>query len=79
MVRRAQASLDCFTVIFSPYQYRQFRIIEFLRYATFARWMDLDHPGAVRARIFEIAVQPLVVAPREEALAHAIGQRSLAR
>ncbi len=37
MVRSTKASLDYFTREFSPYQYRQFRILEFPAYATFAQ------------------------------------------
>ena len=37
MIRGTQRSLDYFTREFSPYQYRQFRILEFPRYATFAQ------------------------------------------
>ncbi|MEM7099121.1 MAG: M1 family aminopeptidase [Pseudomonadota bacterium] len=37
MIRGTQKSLDYFTQAFSPYQYRQFRILEFPRYATFAQ------------------------------------------
>ncbi|MEJ2133057.1 MAG: M1 family aminopeptidase, partial [Gammaproteobacteria bacterium] len=37
MMRGAKASLDYYTREFSPYQYRQFRIIEFPRYQTFAQ------------------------------------------
>ena len=37
MIRSTQKSLAYFTKEFSPYQYRQFRILEFPRYATFAQ------------------------------------------
>lgn len=37
MLRSTTASLDYFTREFSPYKYRQFRILEFPRYATFAQ------------------------------------------
>ena len=37
MLHSTKASLDYFTREFSPYQYRQFRILEFPRYATFAQ------------------------------------------
>lgn len=37
MLRSTRASLDYFTREFSPYQYRQFRILEFPGYATFAQ------------------------------------------
>ncbi|MCZ6870428.1 MAG: M1 family aminopeptidase, partial [Gammaproteobacteria bacterium] len=37
MMRGAKASLDYFTTEFSPYQYRQFRILEFPRYQPFAQ------------------------------------------
>ncbi len=37
MIRGTKKSLDYFTQEFSPYQYRQFRILEFPRYATFAQ------------------------------------------
>jgi hypothetical protein len=37
MLHGTRASLDYFTREFSPYQYRQFRILEFPRYATFAQ------------------------------------------
>ena len=37
MIRGTKKSLDYFTREFSPYQYRQFRILEFPRYATFAQ------------------------------------------
>ncbi len=37
MIESTKASLDYFTQAFSPYQYRQFRILEFPRYQTFAQ------------------------------------------
>ena len=37
MIAAAKAGLDYFTSNFGPYQYRQFRIVEFPRYATFAQ------------------------------------------
>lgn len=37
MIRGTKKSLDYFTQAFSPYQYRQFRILEFPRYASFAQ------------------------------------------
>ncbi|HEY5646515.1 MAG TPA: M1 family aminopeptidase, partial [Pseudomonadales bacterium] len=37
MMASSKASLDYFTREFSPYQYRQFRILEFPRYETFAQ------------------------------------------
>lgn len=37
MIRGTKKSLDYFNAAFSPYQYRQFRILEFPRYATFAQ------------------------------------------
>lgn len=37
MMRSAKASLDYYTREFSPYQYRQFRILEFPRYERFAQ------------------------------------------
>ena len=37
MIRGTKKSLDYFNAEFSPYQYRQFRILEFPRYATFAQ------------------------------------------
>ncbi len=37
MIESTKASLDYFTREFSPYQYRQFRILEFPRYQTFAQ------------------------------------------
>ena len=37
MIAAAKASLDYYTANFGPYQYRQFRIIEFPRYASFAQ------------------------------------------
>lgn len=37
MINSVKKSLDYFTKNFSPYQFRQFRIIEFPRYATFAQ------------------------------------------
>lgn len=37
MINSTKKSLDYFTKNFSPYQFRQFRIIEFPRYATFAQ------------------------------------------
>ena len=37
MIAATKAGLDYFTANFGPYQYRQFRIIEFPRYATFAQ------------------------------------------
>lgn len=37
MVRATQESLDYFTQNFGPYQHKQFRIIEFPRYASFAQ------------------------------------------
>ena len=37
MIDATKAGLDYFTRNFGPYQYRQFRIIEFPRYATFAQ------------------------------------------
>ena len=37
MIRSTQKSLEYFTREFSPYQYRQFRILEFPRYASFAQ------------------------------------------
>ncbi|HLX29162.1 MAG TPA: M1 family aminopeptidase, partial [Casimicrobiaceae bacterium] len=37
MIAATKAGLDYFTTNFGPYQYRQFRIIEFPRYATFAQ------------------------------------------
>jgi len=37
MIAATQKSLDYFTREFSPYQYRQFRILEFPRYETFAQ------------------------------------------
>ena len=37
MFAATKAGLDYFTANFGPYQYRQFRIIEFPRYATFAQ------------------------------------------
>jgi ABC-type transport system involved in multi-copper enzyme maturation permease subunit len=37
MLDAAKASLDYYSTHFGPYQYRQFRIIEFPRYATFAQ------------------------------------------
>jgi ABC-2 type transport system permease protein len=37
MMNSAKKSIDYFSREFSPYQYRQFRIIEFPRYATFAQ------------------------------------------
>ncbi len=37
MIDGTKASLDYFTREFSPYQYRQFRILEFPRYQTFAQ------------------------------------------
>ena len=37
MIRGTKKSLDYFTEEFSPYQYRQFRILEFPRYASFAQ------------------------------------------
>ncbi|HJU21247.1 MAG TPA: M1 family aminopeptidase, partial [Casimicrobiaceae bacterium] len=37
MIAATKAGLDYFTAHFGPYQYRQFRIIEFPRYATFAQ------------------------------------------
>ena len=37
MIEGTKASLDYFTREFSPYQYRQFRILEFPRYQTFAQ------------------------------------------
>jgi ABC-type transport system involved in multi-copper enzyme maturation permease subunit len=36
MIESTKRSLDYFTREFSPYQYRQFRVLEFPRYATFA-------------------------------------------
>jgi ABC-2 type transport system permease protein len=37
MIEAVKASLDYFTVNFSPYQHRQVRIVEFPRYASFAQ------------------------------------------
>ena len=37
MIDATRAGLDYYTANFGPYQYRQFRIIEFPRYATFAQ------------------------------------------
>ncbi len=37
MIESSKASLDYFTRAFSPYQYRQFRILEFPRYQVFAQ------------------------------------------
>jgi len=37
MIAATKAGLDYFTAAFGPYQHRQFRIIEFPRYATFAQ------------------------------------------
>ena len=37
MIEASKKSLDYFTQAFSPYQYRQFRILEFPGYATFAQ------------------------------------------
>ena len=37
MIAATKAGLDYFTANFGPYQYRQFRIVEFPRYATFAQ------------------------------------------
>ncbi len=37
MIRGTKKSLDYFNTEFSPYQYRQFRILEFPRYASFAQ------------------------------------------
>jgi len=37
MIAATKAGLDYFTTAFGPYQHRQFRIIEFPRYATFAQ------------------------------------------
>jgi ABC-type transport system involved in multi-copper enzyme maturation permease subunit len=37
MIESTKRSLDYFTREFSPYQYRQFRVLEFPRYATFAQ------------------------------------------
>jgi hypothetical protein len=37
MIAATKAGLDYFTRNFGPYQYRQFRIVEFPRYATFAQ------------------------------------------
>jgi ABC-2 type transport system permease protein len=37
MIRGTKKSLDYFSVEFTPYQYRQFRILEFPRYASFAQ------------------------------------------
>ncbi len=37
MIRSTKKSLDYFNAAFSPYQYRQFRILEFPRYQTFAQ------------------------------------------
>jgi hypothetical protein len=37
MIRGTKKSLDYFNAAFSPYQYRQFRILEFPRYASFAQ------------------------------------------
>ena len=37
MIDATKAGLDYYTANFGPYQYRQFRIIEFPRYATFAQ------------------------------------------
>ena len=37
MIRATKKSLDYFSAAFSPYQYRQFRILEFPRYASFAQ------------------------------------------
>src|SRR4029453_16632021 len=37
MVTATQKSLDYFETAFGPYQYRQFRILEFPRYAVFAQ------------------------------------------
>jgi len=37
MIEAVKASLDYFTVEFSPYQHRQVRIVEFPRYASFAQ------------------------------------------
>ncbi len=37
MIESSKRSLDYFTAAFSPYQYRQFRILEFPRYQTFAQ------------------------------------------
>ena len=37
MIAATKAGLDYFTTNFGPYQYRQFRIVEFPRYATFAQ------------------------------------------
>ncbi|MGZ3747600.1 MAG: M1 family metallopeptidase [Pseudobdellovibrionaceae bacterium] len=37
MINSVKKSLDYFTKNFSPYQFRQFRILEFPRYATFAQ------------------------------------------
>jgi ABC-2 type transport system permease protein len=37
MIDATKASLDYYTTNFGPYQYRQFRIVEFPRYATFAQ------------------------------------------
>ena len=37
MIKAVKASLDYYTKNFSPYQYRQFRIIEFPRYHSFAQ------------------------------------------
>ena len=37
MIAAIKASLDCFTVEFSPYQHRQVRILEFPQYASFAQ------------------------------------------
>jgi hypothetical protein len=37
MIAATKAGLDYFTAHFGPYQYRQFRIVEFPRYATFAQ------------------------------------------
>jgi ABC-2 type transport system permease protein len=37
MIDATKAGLDYFTAAFGPYQHRQFRIIEFPRYATFAQ------------------------------------------
>jgi ABC-2 type transport system permease protein len=43
MVESVKASLEYFTTHFSPFQYRQVRIIEFPRYATFAQ----SFPGSI--------------------------------
>lgn len=37
MIAATKAGLDYYTTHFGPYQYRQFRIVEFPRYATFAQ------------------------------------------